>query len=180
MPLVQPVLIRKQVLQAIGGFEAISDYLADDFQLGYLPTQVGYKVVLSEYVVEHVLAVSTLANCIKRQIRWACGQRVSRFWGYLGLIFTYGTVTSLLLLIATKGAILSWNILIITWTIRLLMGWVVGVKILKDPVAKKFLWLIPLKDYLSFAIWCYGFIESTIEWRGRRLKLIKDGKLAEI
>ena len=174
------ILIRKQVLQAIGGFVAIADYLEDDFQLGYLPTQAGYKVVLSDYVVEHVLATSTLANSIRRQIRWACGTRVSRPWGYLGLIFTYGTVTSLLLLIVTKGAILSWTVLIITWMVRLVMGWVVGVKILKDPVAKKFLWLIPLRDCQSFAIWCYGFINSTIEWRGRRLKLIKSGKLSEI
>lgn len=174
------ILIRKQVLQAIGGFVAIANYLEDDFQLGYLPTQAGYNVVLSDYVVEHVLATSTLANSIRRQIRWVCGTRFSRPWGYLGLIFTYGTVTSLLLLIVTKGAILSWAVLIITWMVRLVMGWVVGVKILKDPVAKKFLWLIPLRDCQSFAIWCYGFINSTIEWRGRRLKLIKGGKISEI
>ncbi len=171
------IAIRKEALQAIGGFRAIADYLADDFQLGYLPAQAGYKVVLSDYIVEHILAPSTVAQAIKHQIRWARCIRVSRPWGYLGLIFTYGTVTSLLLLIATKGSILGWAGLMITWTTRLVMGWVVGVKILNDPVAKKFLWLIPLRDLLSFAIWCYGFFGSTIEWRGRRLRLTKEGKL---
>ncbi|MBR8837713.1 MAG: bacteriohopanetetrol glucosamine biosynthesis glycosyltransferase HpnI [Stigonema ocellatum SAG 48.90 = DSM 106950] len=171
------IAIRREVLKVIGGFEAIADYLADDFQLGYLPAQEGYKVVLSDYVVEHVLDKSTVADAIKHQIRWARCIRVSRPWGYLGLIFTYGTVTSLLLLIATGGSMLGWAGLIITWTTRLVMGWVVGVKILNDPVAKKFLWLIPLRDCISFAIWCYGFFGSTIEWRGRRLKLTKQGKL---
>ncbi|MBE9037887.1 bacteriohopanetetrol glucosamine biosynthesis glycosyltransferase HpnI [aff. Roholtiella sp. LEGE 12411] len=171
------IVIRKQVLELIGGFEAIADYLADDFQLGYLPAQAGYKVVLSDYVVEHVLASSTLVDAIQRQIRWARCIRVSRPWGYLGLLFTYGTVTSLLLLIATGGSVVGWTGLVITWLMRLVMGWVVGVKILNDSVAKKFLWVIPLRDLIHFAIWCYGFVGSTIEWRGQQLKLIKGGKL---
>jgi ceramide glucosyltransferase len=175
------IVIRQAVLEAIGGFPAIADYLADDFQLGYLPAQLGYEVVLSDYVVEHVLATTTLVDSIKRQIRWARGMRVSRPWGYLGLIFTYGTATSLLFLIATGGSIWGWVVLGITWSIRLAMAWVVGVYILKDSFAKKFLWLVPIQDLINFAVWGYGLVGSTIEWRGQQLKLTKGGKLkAEI
>ncbi|MBO3459272.1 bacteriohopanetetrol glucosamine biosynthesis glycosyltransferase HpnI [Aetokthonos hydrillicola Thurmond2011] len=174
------IVIRKEVLQKIGGFGAIADYLADDYQLGYLPAQAGYKVLLSNYIVEHVLAPSTIINAINHQSRWIRCVRVSRPWGYVGLIFTYGTVTSLLLLITTGGSILSWIVLIITWIARLIVGWVVGVKILNDPVAKKYLWLIPIRDLISFAIWCYGFFGTTVEWRGRRLRLTKEGKLVPI
>ncbi|MDF5708314.1 MAG: bacteriohopanetetrol glucosamine biosynthesis glycosyltransferase HpnI [Nostoc sp. S4] len=171
------IAIRKKVLEAIGGFEAIADYLADDFQLGYLPVQAGYKVVLSDYIVEHVQINNNLVDAIRRQIRWARGKRVSRPWGYLGLIFTYGVVTSLLLLIATDGSILGWLGLCICWVIRLIMAWVVGTISLKDPIVKKFLWLVPGCDLLNFVIWCFGFIGNTIEWRGQQLKLTKDGKL---
>ncbi|MEH2411925.1 bacteriohopanetetrol glucosamine biosynthesis glycosyltransferase HpnI [Nostoc sp.] len=171
------IVIPKKVLEAIGGFEAIADYLADDFQLGYLPVQAGYKVVLSDYVVEHVQISHNLVDAIKRQIRWARGKRVSRPWGYLGLIFTYGVVSSLLLLIATDGSILGWLGLCICWVIRLVMAWVVGTISLKDPIVKRFLWLVLWCDLLSFAIWCLGFIGNTIEWRGQQLKLTKDGKL---
>jgi ceramide glucosyltransferase len=174
------IVIRKPVLEAIGGFGAIADYLADDFQLGYQPSKAGYKVVLSDYVVEHVLATSSLADAIQRQIRWGRCIRVSRPWGYLALLFTYGTVTSLLLLIAVGGSKLGWSLLAITWTMRLLMGWVVGVKLLHDMAAKKFLWLIPLYDLIRCVIWCCGFVGGTIEWRGQRLKLIKGGKLETI
>ena len=174
------IVIRKAVLEAIGGFKAVADYLADDFQLGYLPSQAGYKVVLSDYVVTHNLATSTLADAIGRQIRWARCIRVSRPWGYLALIFTYGTITSLLLLIATGGAKLAWSGLVITWFMRLVMGWVVGVKILHDPIAKRFLWIIPFSDLINFAIWCCGFVGKTIEWRGQRLLLTKGGKLIAI
>ncbi|MDZ7961202.1 MAG: bacteriohopanetetrol glucosamine biosynthesis glycosyltransferase HpnI [Aulosira sp. DedQUE10] len=171
------IVIRKQALAAIGGFNAIADYLADDFQLGYLPTQAGYKVVLSDYIVDHVLDTSTLAEAIQHQIRWARCIRVSRPWGYLGLLFTFGTVSSLLFLLATGGSILGWAVLAITWVMRSLMGWVIGVKMLNDQVAKKFFWLLPARDLFHFAIWCSGFVGSTIAWRGQKFKLITEGKL---
>jgi ceramide glucosyltransferase len=171
------IVIRKEVLEAIGGFGVIADYLADDFQLGYLPAQAGYKVVLSDYVVEHVLGSCTLADSLKRQIRWARGTRVSRPWGYLGLIFTYGIVTSLLFLIATGGSILGWVVLGITWMMRLVMAWIIGGVLLKDSSAKTFLWLVPFRDLISFVVWSYSFAGNTIEWRGRRLKLTEGGKL---
>lgn len=174
------VVIRKQVLDVIGGFGALADYLADDFQLGYLSAQAGYKVVLSDYIVEHVLASSTLTDAIARQIRWARCVRVSRPRGYLGLIFTYGTMASLLLLIASDGSIIGWATLVITWVMRLGMGWIVGVEHLQDSCVQKFFWLIPVCDLINFVIWCCGLIGSTIEWRGRRLRLTKGGKLVEI
>ncbi len=174
------IVIRKKVLELIGGFSTISDYLADDFQLGYLPTQAGYQVVLSDYVVEHILDKTTLANSLKRLIRWSRGTRFSRPWGYLGLIFTYGTVNSLLFLITTRGSNFGWFVFSATWTIRLIAAWVVGVNLLKDTQAKKFLWLVPIRDFIGFAIWIYGFVGNTIEWRDRRLKLIKGGKMVQI
>jgi len=174
------ILIKKDALEAIGGFLAIADYLADDFQLGNLPAQVGYKVVLSDYIVDHVLATQSINDLINRQTRWAYCQRVSRPWGYLGLIFTQGTATSLLFLMITEGSMLGWTSLGITWTTRLMMGWIVGVRSLKDPVAKKFLWLAPLRDLISSALWCYSFGGNVIEWRGQRLKLTKGGKMVPI
>jgi len=174
------IVIRKDVLDAIGGFSAIADYLADDFQLGNLPARLGYKVVLSNYVVDHVLSTSTLTDSLQRQIRWGRCIRVSRPWGHLGLIFTYGTITSLLFLIATDGSVLGWVVLVITWLARLAMGWVVGVRCLDDLVAKQFLWLVPLRDLISFAIWCYSFWGNGVEWRGQRFKLTKGGKLVSV
>lgn len=174
------IVIRKQVLEKIGGFEAIADYLADDFQLGNLPAKAGYKVVLSDYIVEHVLANSTFIDSLHRQIRWARCIRFSRPCGYSALLFTHGTVTSLLFLLATGGSVIGWTVLAIVWVMRLIIAWVVGVKILNDAVTKKLLWIIPLYDLLYFMIWCCGLVGGTIEWRGQHLKLIKGGKIAPI
>lgn len=174
------IVIRKSVLEEIGGFAAIADYLADDFQLGYLPAKAGHKVVLSDYVVEHVLGNSTVANSLQRQIRWARGMKICRTWGYLGLILTYGTVSSLLFVSITQGSALGWINLAIVWTMRLVMGWLVGAIVLDDVVSKKYLWLIPLWDLLHFVIWCFGLVGGTIKWRGQQLRLTKEGKLSPL
>ncbi len=173
----QTIVIRRSVLEEIGGFAAIADYLADDFQLGFLPTQVGYTVVLSDYLINHVMPQSTIAESIHRQTRWLVGIRASRPWGYAGLIFTHGTVTSLLFLLATGGSILGWCVLSVAWTLRLTMAWFVGVRCLGDPVAQKLLWLVPLRDVASFMLWGYSFVGNTVEWRDRQFRLTRGGKL---
>jgi ceramide glucosyltransferase len=176
----QTIVIRRSVLEEIGGFAAIADYLADDFQLGFLPAQAGYQVVLSDYLIEHVMPVSTIAQSIQRQTRWMVGIRASRPWGYVGLIFTHGTVTSLLLMLATGGSIWGWSVLSVAWTMRLTMAWFVGIRCLGDPVAQKLFWLVPLRDLISFILWGYSFIGNTIEWRDRQFKLTRNGKLVAL
>lgn len=176
----QTIVIRKEALTAIGGFEAIANYLADDFQLGYLPAKAGYKVVLSGYVVEHELTASSLTDAITQKIRWAQCVRVSRPWGYLGLIFIYGTVISALFLISTGASNLSWIIFSITWLTRFIMGWIVGVVSIQDQTTKKYLWLIPLSDLFGLIIWCCSFLSNTTKWRREQFKLTKDGKLVAI
>ena len=173
----QTILLRRTVLNEIGGLAAIADYLADDFQLGYLPAQAGYRVVLSTHVIEHVMAPISPIGSWHRQVRWMVGIRASRPWGYGGLIFTYGTVASLVFCLGTGGSWLGWSVLGLTWTVRLVMAWLIGVNYLRDPIARKMLWLVPLRDLLSFVLWVYGFWGDTIKWRDRQFKLTRAGKL---
>ena len=173
----QTIVIRRSVLEEIGGFAAIADYLADDFQLGFLPTQAGYKVVLSDYLIDHVMPQSAIVESIHRQTRWLVGIRASRPWGYIGLIFTHGTVTSLLFLLATGGSVLGWSVLSVAWVMRLAMAWFVGIRCLGDPVAQKLFWLVPLRDGISFVLWGYSLIGNTVEWRDRQFRLTRSGKL---
>ena len=174
------IVIRRQVLTEIGGFEAIADCLADDFQLGNLPSKQGYKVILSDYIVEHFLATNSIEDFLSRQVRWLRCIRVERFWDYLGLIFTQGTAISLLFLIVSFGSKFGWIIFGITNFVRLLMAWIVAVFYLKDEAAKKYFLFIPLRDAIGFILWVYGLIGNTIEWRGKKFKLIKGGKLEAI
>ena len=174
------IAIRQETLDKIGGFLAIADYLADDYQLGYLPSQNGYKVILSPYLVEHRLANVTFKTFIHRQIRWFKCIRVERFWGYVGLIFTYGIINSFVLLLLTQGSLFGWSIFGLVWNIRFLTAYLIAIKYLKDANAKDFFLLIPLRDFVSFGIWCYSFSGDKVIWRGETYQLLPNGQLSQL
>ena len=174
------IAIRQETLDKIGGFASVADYLADDYQLGYLPSQNGYKVILSPYLVEHRLANVTLNTFIHRQIRWFKCIRIERFWGYVGLIFTYGIISSFVLLLLTQNSLFGWSIFSLVWNIRFLTAYLITIKYLKDSNAKEFFLLIPLRDFVSFGIWCYSFMGSEVVWRGKTYQLLPNGQLSQL
>ncbi len=75
----------KTALEKIGGFEAMVDQLADDYELGARLSAAGYKVALVREVVETTVPTYTLRGFCEHQLRWARSTRDSRRWGYVGL-----------------------------------------------------------------------------------------------
>jgi ceramide glucosyltransferase len=61
---------RRDVLEAIGGFEILADYCADDYVLGHRIYQSGRRVVLSEHVIDHVVNNRSFLPSILHQLRW--------------------------------------------------------------------------------------------------------------
>lgn len=167
-------------LEAIGGFHALADYLADDFMLGNLIEQSGFEVHLSRQVVETAMHPVGLAGMLRHQLRWARSTRISRPMGYLGLIFTYGTALALLFVAADRASTFSLMVLAATLAVRLAMGWLIGVHWLKDKLLKKYFWLLPVRDVLSFLIWCSSWVGRTVEWRGRIFEVKRDGKMVQV
>src|SRR5262249_20332682 len=125
-------------LKAIGGFQAISDYLADDFMLGNLIAKAGYEVSLARYVVEAVVAPMGFYGMLKHQLRWSRSMRFSRPVGYLGAVLTHGTALALLNLLVHHGAVPSLVLLAVALSLRLGMAWLIGVHWLDDSVLKKY------------------------------------------
>jgi ceramide glucosyltransferase len=171
------IVLRRELLERIGGFQAIADYLADDFLLGNYAAKAGYEVVLSDYVVEHVTTTGTIGTMLKQQLRWARAIRISRSRGYFGLIFTYGTATSLLALAAWNFASFAWWLFAAALLIRYLPVFCVGVFGLKDYALARWFWLVPLRDLISFAVWVVSFAGNEVEWRGVNFRVLPDGRL---
>lgn len=174
------ILIRRGTLEAIGGLAAVADYLADDYLLGCLPTRMGWRVEFAREVVDHSLATRRFLDLARHQFRWNRGIRVSRPWGYAGLAFTHGTAASLLLVAIGTPSVLGWSVCAVTVSLRLLMAWIVAGRFLNDAEVRRSLWLVPVRDLVSFFFWVFGFLGNTIEWRGQRFRLETDGKIVPL
>jgi len=164
---------RREVIEAIGGFDQLGDYLAEDFVIGNLAPRFGYRVVLSSCVIEHRIGSQRFKLNFQHRLRWARSTRRSRPAGYWGEIFTNPIPLAVLLWLAQPKL---WPVVAVTALFRTLAAWSTAEWVLHDPLTRRRWWLIPIQDVISLLVWIAGFFGSTIDWRGRRYKLLPDGR----
>jgi ceramide glucosyltransferase len=171
--------VSRQALADIGGFAGMLDYLADDFELGYRVARAGYEVALADLVVETYLPDYTFGAFLEHQLRWGRSTRDSRRWGYIGLIFTFGLAWSILAVILSRGAAWAWALLGSALFLRLTSSLVVGVGVVHDSQIVRDLWLVPLRELISLAVWTASFFGHTVTWRGKKF-LVRNKRLAPL
>jgi ceramide glucosyltransferase len=162
---------RRADLERIGGFRAIADYLADDYQLGRKLHSLGLRNLISKVVVSTRISAGSWRAAWKHQLRWARTIRLSR-GAYVGLPVTYATFWAVI-----SAACGQWWLTAALLAIRFAMAITSGWFVLRSADVLRYFYLIPFRDLWGVAIWAAGLFGDTVEWRGRRLKLDADGKI---
>jgi len=173
------VATTKTWLEKIGGYEALADLLADDYEIGNRVHKSGGKAVLSREAVWTMYPAQTFKGFWEHQVRWARTVRLVRPASFLGLIFTHGLPLAILAAIAVPGTWIGAGFLSAYVVLRLLMAWVVGVWGVKDETLASKLWLVPLRDAIHFAVWLAGFASNRVKWGGVEYA-IEGGRMREV
>lgn len=164
------IAARRHVLNAIGGFARLKDYLAEDFVIGKFAADAGHGVILSSYVIEHHIGSADWDQNVAHRLRWTRSTRRSRPAGYIGQLFTMPLPLALLVCIVSPA---WWPVLPVTLIVRALAAYAVSWKVLRVRIH----WLLlPIEDMMGFCFWIAGFFGNTISWRGRRYRLFADGR----
>ena len=163
----------KESLAAMGGFESLLNRLADDYDLGTGIARAGFATALSPYVAETHAPDYGLAEFWNHQIRWNRTVRDARPLGYAGLIFTFGIFWSLLAMAFSRGALWSALLFAAAFGMRYLMAIGAGGIVLNDQYLIRDLWLMPVRDAMSMAVWIASYFGKTVVWRGERFSLNK-------
>jgi ceramide glucosyltransferase len=168
------MVFRAGSLARIGGFAAIGNYVADDYQLGKRISELGLRIQFAPVVVETDLGSESWTSTWSHQLRWSRTIRVSRPSGYYGYVVTHATLWGL---VALAGH--QWWAGAAALGLRTLAGVWVGAGILGDRHTLRDSWLIPLRDLFGFAIWVGGLFGDTVQWRDRTLQLHPDGRIVD-
>jgi ceramide glucosyltransferase len=163
---------RARDLERAGGFAAIADYIADDYQLSKHIRELGLRVTISKCVVETSVPDSTWGDMWRHQLRWARTIRLSRGGGYLGLPVTNATFWAALLAVA--GA---WWAALPLFALRMVCGLVTAVFVLGDKRSLAGAILIPFRDLAGLALWLAGLFGSSVVWRDATLRLDRAGRI---
>jgi len=169
----------KARLAEIGGFEAIVDLHSDDYELGRRIAARGYRIELLREPVWMAFPSETLGNYLRHELRWAIGIRNIRPGGHFGMLFTHGLPWAIAAACVAPSAFVGAAYLGAYLMLRFAMGWTVGVWGLRDPVLRRRVWLLPVRDLLSFFVWLASFGMNRIEWRGSAFTLEK-GRMVPI
>ena len=164
------IVARRKVIQSIGGFNRLKDYLAEDFVMGKFAAEAGHRVILSSYVIEHHIGSTDFRHNIQHRLRWVRSTRRSRPLGYLGQVFTMPVPLGLILFLLRPAL---WPVAVVAWVVRMAAAYMVSARV----VHAKLNWaLVPLEDVIGFFFWLAGFFGNIITWRGRRYRLTRDGR----
>jgi ceramide glucosyltransferase len=164
------IAMRRQTLEALGGFEAFADVLADDYWLGERTRRLGLKTVTTERGVDTVVAEPNLGSACRHELRWLRTIRSvqPRTYPPLGITFTLPVATLGTLLAGADSVVLG------------LAAAAVVARVLLNHLARPArapLWLVPVGDLLTFALWCWSFASRRVHWRTGVFAVQADGSM---
>ena len=165
------IAMRREVLAGVGGFEAISNQLADDYRLGELTRRMGLRTVLSDVIVETCVDEPSFSGLVRHELRWLRTIRAVRPFGYMLTFVTFSVPVALL------GSMLAAG----SWSSTAMLGVTVLGRIIlylaarnSDPTPAH-LFALPLRDGLSLTLWACGFLTRRVHWRNDRYRVHRDG-----
>ena len=169
------IALSKAMLEDIGGFDAFRDRLADDYDIGFAVRARGYNVALPPMTVTHSCTETTAGEFFRHELRWARTIRSVNPAGFAGSAITHAVPLALIgsALLGFSGP--SLGLLAVAIAARALLKVRIDRALSRNGTG---LWLFPLRDMLSFAVFVAAFFAGRVEWRGSRFRVRADGDLA--
>ncbi|MDA8241745.1 MAG: ceramide glucosyltransferase [Nitrospiraceae bacterium] len=170
------MLMRKDDLEAIGGFGAVKDLLAEDYIIGERIHRLGKKVLLSNHVINNVNEYWGVKKFINRHTRW--GKLRWKIGGakYFPELLSNAVFMSFIPLIFLPFTKLSLFLAAATSVTKIARDYYLGNRLGADmhPLLYAF---TPFKDLVIGSLWFVPVLSNTVAWRGNRYIIGKDSLL---
>jgi ceramide glucosyltransferase len=168
------IALRREVLHRIGGFARLRDELADDHRIGAAVRGLGLRAVLSPYIVENRVSEASFGELWRHELRWARTSRTMAPAGFAGSAVTHTVAVAALAAAALGTGIGAWTCVLISLALRLGSAAIIG-RALDLP--RRGLWLLPLRDAMSFAVFVGSFCGRSVSWRDQLLRVEPGGRM---
>jgi ceramide glucosyltransferase len=171
--------VRRDVLEQVGGFDALADYLADDYMLGQFVVEQGYRIALAPYVVENVIHEPDMRGLFQHELRWARTIRSVQPVGYslsfVTELLPLSLIAALPVYFYTGSAAPALAIIVSAFAMRVALHYSVSVSV---PGGTLFVpWLIPVRDLVSVAVRIVSYFSSKVLWRESAFEIHANNQL---
>lgn len=172
------MLMKRASLEALGGFASVGDVLAEDYVLGKRFAEAGEKVVLSTTPIRNVNHRTTVRAFLSRHTRWLRLRAALHPAALLYELLANPLPLVLLAFITSGGAYGTGPFLLGTLVARVGFDSVLMQRLRGSSLGLRHLWLIPARDLLMLGIWVCAVLSRKVSWRGSRLRVGTETRLA--
>jgi len=170
--------LRRDVFEAAGGFGRLTHALADDTELGHLTVEQGYRVAFAPLAIDTIVPESRLADLLQHELRWARTTRALRPVANLGQIFTFAQPVILVGFLASPSLWLGLMTGLVA-ALRVVLVGIVDLKFGRSATSRSPTpWGLVYREFLCCGVWLMAFAGRQISWRGRRLAITGQARLA--
>lgn len=171
------IAMRKSTLSQIGGFEAFRDFLADDYEIGRSVRQRGLRVTVLPLAVSHRCTETGAVDLFRHELRWNRTIRILRPFEHLATLVTYPLPLALAAWVVPGTGLYGAAAVLAAFGARF---------VLKLSVERAFktyagpLWLLPIRDIISFVVFLLSFFGQQVAWRGARFQVGPSGAMSQL
>lgn len=170
------IALRREALQAVGGFEVLRDTLADDFWLGELTREAGLRTVLSEVWVGTEVSETCLTELWTHELRWLRTIRALSPGGF-AMSFVCFTWPVSLMGLALAPSTLNVCLAVVAGMARV-ARFFLGRNLRHLSTPWYSVLLTPLRDLLLLIEWAVALTGRRVKWRGKVLHARKGGPIS--
>ena len=173
------MMMHRDDLAKLGGFEFLSRFLGEDQVCGEEIAKLGKRVVVADVVIDNVLGATGFKGFLARHSRWALIRRHIAPAGYVGELLLNPVGVALI------GLAVTWSInalLVLAGALvaRTLVDWSYEalLKVKRNPLIYPF--AVLLRDVLILAAWPRPLFQNSIHWRGDRVRIRRRSELLSL
>jgi ceramide glucosyltransferase len=188
------MLMKKADLNAIGGFKAVKDVLAEDYIIGKKMQAQAKKVILSKHLIRNINEYWGVRRFLNRHTRW--GKLRWKIGGvsYISELIGNPVFMSFLPIVLYEPSRITMSFAMLVSSLKIIGDMWIGKLItrqdnrirshenekLNSALSMNPLWYFfaPVKDLVIGFIWFVPLISNTVEWRGNRYIIGKDSLLS--
>ena len=166
------IALGRETLQAVGGFRAIADRLADDYALGDAVRAEGFDIAVPATAIGHVFSEASFGELFRHELRWARTVRMLDPAGAAGSVVTHPFPLALIGVLA--GSWICLGLALVALGARLALCRAVEARFAAE---RSRAWLLPAREILSFGTLVASFFGRGVDWNNLRYSVSADGRL---